>query len=244
MKRFFLLSSAVVALTSASVSGFDPNRIAGSYVESRSADVYIGACFGNSQLGLAGKEGTMAWKITSGEMNGVSLAGQSVVAVILASSTIGDRFSNYLPMRSVLIYDTKATSAQRAALRAFVGAAAGKHLGVVVREETAPITFEQARCVSDPASTHHDAHSSTVAACIRVAAGNLVKLETRNLRHSDSLCSNPELFGSPLARGVRNDVPVFVPEMAFTGTGLGTTWSIPDTRGGFVADFEIEAPRR
>ena len=57
------------------MSGFDPNRIAGSYVESRSADVYIGACFGNSQLGLAGKEGTMAWKITSGEMNGAPPVG-------------------------------------------------------------------------------------------------------------------------------------------------------------------------
>ena len=81
MQRFISCRPPSSALTSASVSGFDPNRIVGSYVESRSADVYVGACFGNSQLGLAGKEGTMAWKITSGEINGVSLAGQSVVAV-------------------------------------------------------------------------------------------------------------------------------------------------------------------
>jgi hypothetical protein len=244
MKRMFLLSAAVVVLTSASVSGFDPNRISGSYVESRGSDVYIGACFANSQMGLVGKEGTMAWKITSGQYNGVSLAGQTVVAAIVGNSTIGDKFSNYLPVRSVLIYDTRATAAQRDALRAFVLAAAGKNVGVIVREEIAPVTFEQARCASDPASSHHDGHSSSVAACIKVAAGDLVRLETRNLRHSDNLCASPELFGQPLSRGVRNDIPVFVPQMMFRGTGLGATWSIPDTRGGFVADFELEAPRR
>lgn len=243
MKRI-LLSAAVVALVSAPVSGFDPNRISGSYVESRGADVYIGACYANSQQGLAGKEGTMAWKIHAGEYNGVSLAGQSVVAVILGNSTLGDRFSNYMPIRSVLIYDARATTAQREALRAFVAAAAGRNIGVIVREETAPVTFEQARCASDPASSHHDGHSSAVAACIKVAAGNLVRLETRNLRHTDSLCASPELFGAPLSRGVRNDIPVYVPQMVFRGTGLGATWDIPDTRGGFVADFELEAPGR
>ena len=120
MKRLVLLSVAAFALIAAPVSGFDPSRISGSYVEARSADVYIGACFANSQLGLAGKEGTMAWKIAQGEFNGVSLAGQTVVAAIVGNSTIGDKFSNYLPMRSVLFYDTRATAAQREALRAFV----------------------------------------------------------------------------------------------------------------------------
>ena len=242
MKRLVLLSAAAFALIAAPVSGFDPNRITGSYVEARSADVYIGACFANSQLGLAGKEGTMAWNIAEGEFNGVSLAGQTVVAAIVANSSIGDKFSNYLPMRSVLFYDTRATAAQREALRAFVTSAAGKNIGVVVREEIAPITFEQTRCTSDPASSHHDGHSAAVAACIKVTAGNLVRLETRNILHTDHLCASPELFGAPLSRGVRNDIPVYVPQMMFNGQGLGSTWSIPDTRGGFVADFEMIAP--
>ena len=243
MKHIFL-SAAFLALTSATSAGPDPYKISGSYVESRSADVYAGACYANSQIGLAGKEGTMAWKISAGEYHGVPLAGQSVVVAMLANSTIGDKFSNYLPMKSVLIFDTRTTAVQRDALRAFVSAAAGPHLGIVVREETAPITFEQTRCASDPASSHHGGHSSAAAACIKVAAGDLVRLETRNLRHTDNLCASPELFGQPLSRGIRNDQPVYVPQMMFRGTGLGATWSIPDTRGGFVGDFELETPRR
>ncbi len=243
MKRLFLLSAAFLALTSTMSAGPDPSRITGSYVESRGSDVYAGACYANSQIGLAGKEGTMAWKIAAGEYNGVPLAGQSVVVAMLANSTIGDKFSNYLPMRSVLIFDTRTNALQRDALRGFVAAAAGPHLGIVVREETAPIAFEQARCASDPASSHHGAPSSAVAACIKVTAGDLVRLETRSLRHTDNLCASPELFGQPLARGVRNEMPVYVPQMMFRGAGLGSTWSIPDTRGGFVGDFELETKR-
>lgn len=236
MTRSFLLAAVVVGIASVPLSGSDPKRISGTYVESRTADVFIGACFANSQQGLAGKEGTMAWRISAGEFDDVPLAGLSVVAVVIGNSTLGDRFADYGPVRSVLIYDARATSLQRTALKAFAKTAGGSNLGAILREESAPIAFEQTQCSGE---ISHESHLSPVAACVRVTAGSLVRLETRNLRHSDNLCAHPELFGAPLARGVRNETPVFVPQMLFQGEGLGAKWDIPDTRGGFVGDFEI-----
>ena len=160
----------------------------------------------------------------------------------LATRRIGDKFSNYLPMRSVLFYDTRATAAQREALRAFVTLppARTSASSCAKRLRRSRSSRRAARAIRRRAITTGTRARSP--ACIKVAAGNLVRLETRNILHTDHLCASPELFGAPLSRGVRNDIPVYVPQMAFSGQGLGSTWSIPDTRGGFVADFEIAAP--
>ena len=38
-------------------------QVSGTYVEARTADVYTGPCFANSEVGLVGKEAIMAWRI-------------------------------------------------------------------------------------------------------------------------------------------------------------------------------------
>jgi hypothetical protein len=230
----------IVALSCASLllAAGGAGKITGSYVEVRSADVWVGACYANSEFGNFGKEGTMAWNIQDGAFNGVSLKGLSVVAAVLGNSTLGDTHTNYFPIRSVLILDSRATERQKDALRGFARAAAGKMLGTVVREDIAPITFEQTHC----AVTGHEEHTGGgkhIAACTKVTAGNLVSIETRNILHSDNVCANAELFYSPMIKGVKNETPVFAPQMSFAGQGLGSTWSIPNRRGGFVADFEL-----
>ena len=148
-------------------------------------------------------------------------------------------------MRSVLIYDTQATPAQREALRAFVTSAAGKHLGVVVREE---IGADHVR--ADALHERSGVEPSRRALRARSRRASRSRPATSCARDAQPAAlrsvsaANPELFGSPLSRGVRNDVPGLVPQMIFNGPGLGSTWSIPDTRGGFVADFEIDAPAK
>jgi hypothetical protein len=218
-------------LLAASTTG----KITASYVEVRSADVFVGACYANAEGGLVGQEGTMAWNIKGGEYLGVPLKGLSVVAVVLGKTTIGDPHS-VNPMRSVLIMDQRASARQREALRSFVHAAAGKMLGDVVREEIAPISFEQAYCEPE---TGHEEHMGQVPACTKVTAGSIVTLQTRNLRHTDHLCANAERFYPPMITGTQNETAVFAPQMIFRGQGLGTQWSIPDKRGGFVANFEL-----
>src|SRR5438094_4201528 len=91
-------------------------QIYGDYVETRSADIYTGPCFANAEVGLAGDQATLAWRIRKGEWNGVSLDGLSVVAVAKASATLGDPFDNPFPARAVLIVDQNATEYQKCAL--------------------------------------------------------------------------------------------------------------------------------
>src|SRR5437016_12523687 len=42
-------------------------QIHGQYLETRSADVYVGECFRNSEVGLAGDQAIVAWHITEGK---------------------------------------------------------------------------------------------------------------------------------------------------------------------------------
>ena len=48
-------------------------QIRGQYLETRSADVYVGQCFANSEMNLSGQEAIVAWHIGNGSWDGVSL---------------------------------------------------------------------------------------------------------------------------------------------------------------------------
>jgi hypothetical protein len=98
---FFLLSGLAVSGSAA---------IKGDYIEVRSADVYTGPCFANSEVGLTGKEAILAWKVQEGSWKGVSLNGLSVVAVVTAQATLGDPYHSPYPAHSVLILDSRASS--------------------------------------------------------------------------------------------------------------------------------------
>ena len=74
-----------------------------------------------------------------------------------------------------------------------------------------------------------------------VQAGSWVNIETRELRHSDDLCANPEIIYGPIAAGVKSGTPVFTKQMRFNGNDLGATWSIPAARSGWVARFELNS---
>jgi len=114
-------------------------ELKGDYLEARSADVYTGPCFANSEVGLTGQEAILAWKVQQGDWNGVDLSGLTVVAVVRAQATLGDPYHTPYPARSVLIVDSHATSLQRTALAAFAASMAGSLLDHVVRVESAPI---------------------------------------------------------------------------------------------------------
>src|SRR5207253_7174781 len=66
-KTFFLIALAVLFCASAEA------KIAGDYLESRSADVYTGQCFANGEVGLTGDQAILAWHIRSGSWDGVKL---------------------------------------------------------------------------------------------------------------------------------------------------------------------------
>ena len=132
-----------ILLVATAVAG--ASEIQGRYLEARNAEVYASHCFANSEMGIRGDLAVMAWQVDRGAYNGVSLDGLSVVAVIRASSTLGDPFSNPYPVKSVLIFDERASEAQQEALAAYAKSAGNDLLNDVVRTEVAPISPRRPR---------------------------------------------------------------------------------------------------
>ena len=210
---FFVLVASALPLSAA---------IKGDYVEVRSADVYTGPCFANAEESLEGKQAILAWKISQGSWQGVSLDGLSVVAVVKANATLGDIYHNPYPAKSVLILDQRANSQQRRALVEFVKSAAGPLVKDVVRLDAAPITLEMG-----------SAHGS-----VNLVAGNLARISTRSLCQGDHLCGNEEVYYPPLTK-VAHAMPAYTLNAAFTGQGLGVVWDRSDARSAFIGSFNL-----
>jgi hypothetical protein len=198
--------------------------VSGDYVEVRSADVYTGPCFANSQVDLEGKQAILAWHVQQGSWQGVDLSGMSAVAVVNASATLGDPTHNPYPAQAVLILDERATPAQRGALESMVESGAGKLVGHVVSVESAPIAL-----ITGQSGEHGS---------VSLQAGNLVSIRTRSLCAADHICGNEEIYYPPLTKSA-NAMPAFTLEDAFHGKGLGLVWSHADTRSAYVGSFTL-----
>ncbi len=194
--------------------------ITGDYAEFRNADIYTGPCFANSEMNLAGENAVLAWHVRNGEWSGVPLANLSVVAVVRASGTLGDPYANPLPAKTVFMVDARANQAQRAALVRFAQAQAGALLNQVVAVQSEPITFNIVQ------------HGDTV-----VQVGNRVRLATRMLRPTDTICHNEEVYYPPLAAHLEHSMPVVATMSSYTGNRLGVTWQDSNRRSSFVGAF-------
>jgi hypothetical protein len=204
---------------------YSNGQISGDYIEYRTADVYTGPCFANAEMGLTGQEAVLAWRIQNGTWNNVALDGLSVVAVVRARATLGDPYANPLPAKAVLIIDTRASEAQRAALADFAQAQTAGLLSNVVAIESSPIRFEIER----------DGRHGHAA----VEAGSMVKLATRAIGSADHICRNEEIFYQPLAVHLNHSMPVVAAESSYRGNHLGITWNESDRRSSFVGTFSL-----
>ncbi len=218
---------AVLAITlTASLSfagGLPSGTIYGNYVEARTADVYTGPCFANSEVGLTGQLAVMGWKVTKGSWNGVALDDLGVVGVIRASSTLGDVYHSAYPVKAVLIVDERANAEQRLALQSFAKHMSGDLLQDVVRVDYQPI---------DLSFANGNLHSMKAT----LTAGNLAKIETRALSENDQICHNEEVWYRPLTQ-VEHAMPAYALANSFQGQGLGEQWSSPGKRSAFLASF-------
>lgn len=215
-----LLFSILLAIP-AIASAHSAARITGEYIESRNADVYTGPCFANSEVNLTGQEAVLAWHVERGAFEGVPLDGLSVVAVVRASSTLGDPYSNPLPARAQLIVDAAADPAQRAALVRFAQSQTGKLLSHVVGVSAVPVSFRMG-----------PAHGAAT-----LEAGHLVRLVTRGITAGDLICHNEKVFYPPLAAHLTHAMPAVSTDSTYRGTDLGITWSESGRRGSFVGSF-------
>ncbi len=222
--RFCFCAMAIAAMASAAGPSID---VSGEYVEARTADVYTGPCFANSEVQLVGNLAVQGWKINKGVWNGVNLDGLAVVAAVKANSTLGDQTGSPYPVRALLVVDKKADLAQRAALREFAQRMTGDLLQNIVRIEAMPIEFT----VED-----ENIHARKV----RLAAGTLATIRTRAINAGDHICSNEETWYPPLSK-VDHSMAAFALEHKFAGTpnGLNASWSSPDKRSAFVGTFRL-----
>ncbi len=219
--KAILLAAAMLAIPMIASAGQGASAaISGDYAEFRNADVYTGPCFANAEMNLTGDNAVLAWHVRDGSWSGVSIAGLSVVAVVRASSTLGDPYTNPLPAKAVFMLDARASDAQRAALVQFAQAQASGLLNDVVALQSVPISFSIAQ------------HGYTT-----VQAGNVVRLATRTLRSTDELCHNEEVYYPPLAAHLEHSMPVVAQASSYSGNQLGVTWNDSGRRSSFVGSF-------
>jgi len=200
------------------------SQITGNYLEARNAEVYASHCFANAELGIKGNLAVMAWRVEQGNLDGVSLDGLSVVAVVRAASTLGDPFSNPYPVKSVLIFDERANNIQREALTRMVKNNTRGLLADVVRTEALPIRLSFEGSIHDRRAT--------------LVAGEMVRVETRRIRDSDSLCHLDDLYYAPLST-LDHAMPAFTLHNSFKGAGLDVHFSAPRRSSAYVGTFSI-----
>src|ERR1700678_2129466 len=117
MHRTIVTAAILLAIAGLTFATEIPaHNIYGNYVEARTADVYTGPCFANSEVGLVGQLAVFGWKVTKGSWQGVDLDGLSVVGVVRAHHTLGDVFESAYPVQAVIIVDSSANPEQRLAL--------------------------------------------------------------------------------------------------------------------------------
>jgi hypothetical protein len=201
--------------------------IHGQYVEARTADIYTGPCFANSEVELTGNLAVLGWKIDKGAWQGVALDGLSVMGVVHSDNTLGDYMHpDVVNPRSVIIVDERATPEQRIALSQFAKQMGGELLSNVVRTDARPITF-----------TSGDMHSRQA----KMVAGELAKVETRALAETDKICHNEEVWYQPLTQ-LDHAMAAYTVEQSYQGKGLNTTWSYPGKRSAYVGTFSTSGP--
>src|SRR5580692_10025999 len=106
MKALALVPFVIAGVSTAADLPSVASHLRGEYIESRTADIYTGPCFANSEVELTGDLAVLGWKIEKGAWQGVSLDGLSVVGVVRSDNTLGDYMHpDVVNARAVLIVD-------------------------------------------------------------------------------------------------------------------------------------------
>jgi hypothetical protein len=224
------VSCSILTLSLAASSLFGASlpktSLHGEYVEARTADVFTGPCFANSEVNLTGNLAVFGWKVKQGNWQGVKLDGLGVVGVVRANRTLGDGHNSAYPVKSVLIVDQKATPEQRLALASFAKKMGGDLLQDVVKVVVQPVELSFDK---------NNVHSAKAT----LTAGTLAKIQTRAILDTDHLCTNEETWYSPLTK-LDHAMPAYALAHDYKGDGLDTTWSSPEKRSAFVGNFHVQ----
>ena len=142
-----IAGGALIALlgTASATGAAEPAaRVSGDYVEARTAEVFTGGCIMNSQAETMGKQAVLAWRVDEGTVDGVDLAGLSVVAALSGTHNLGMHEMGgeaSTDVKALYYVDDRATSAQRDALVAMARKATADLAIRVMDVQSVPISF-------------------------------------------------------------------------------------------------------
>jgi hypothetical protein len=215
------LLAALIATAPAVLAASGTTTISGDYVEARTAEVFAGGCIQGSEGEAAGREAILAWRVGRGQVNGVALDGLSIVAIVSGDNNLSTHeLGGAAPtkIRSVLRIDRRATPAQREALVAMARALAPTMLRDVVEVKAVPISFSR------------DADR------LAVKAGEASLDVSTKVDHSPT-CGALQWY-EPLAATTQSTLGHTTSE-AWSGSALGTQWSMGDKRASFYGTFDL-----
>jgi len=191
--------------------------VTGDYVESRSANVYVGACHREGELLTAGRNAVLAWNITEGAYQGTDLKGVKVVAVVAADKNLC--FAD-AKRQSVLYVSESATPAQREAAVAMLKERAVQALGTVSAVKVAPVSFDAA------GDLYRVQVTGAAFMKIKKAPGQLC-------------CKQPyELWDKPFVP-VSAFKPGYCVGVEYKDAGLLQAWSATDQNNAFFGQFSL-----
>jgi hypothetical protein len=219
MKSTLLALAGACAVSAALTAGSDPT-IKGDYVEVRTNEVFAGGCIVGMEGENSGNQALLAWRVTEGSLNGVRLAGLSVMAAIVGDRNLGNRdLGGGAPrnIRADVYVDERATPAQRDALVA------------LVRKSTSTLDPAVLRVTASPIAFGGDAHR------IEVATENAAFRVVKHLDHDPS-CGAAVWF-DPLVPHLQEPTVGITETQHYRGTLLGTKWEQSDRKSAYFGRF-------
>lgn len=210
--------------------------IEGEYLEARTADVFTGPCFSNSEIWITGHQAVLAWKVKRGTWEGVDLSGLTVAAAVVGTTTLSK--DDPSRARAVLIVDQAASPEQKEALIKLARNLGGVRMQNIVEIRFSVINFltEDHPMSSDGSVVTLGHHSMPKTPIATFWAPGLAEITTRPLDETDHFCGNEVVEYQPLSHGVRA-LPAYTLSNVYRGESLNTTWDDHNCRSSFVGTF-------
>ena len=188
--------------------------VKGDYVEVRTASVFAGACHYNGELVTTGRDAILAWNVTEGEHDGVSLAGAKAVAVVSSDANLSEQQA---ARKSEIVIDA-ATEAQAQALLAMLKEQSGDALGTVVTSKRGSVTFK------------HDKDGYTVDAA-GFASANVQAMPDA------ACCKQPNLVWYEPLTTVADRKVGYTATASYAGGKVGEKWNRANENSAFYGSF-------
>lgn len=208
---------SVMLLTLAALLALPPSSLVGEYAEARSNHVYTCGCFYSGEAG-GGREAILAWRIRSGEVEGVSLTGLSAVAVVVGVANLGWETTT---RESVLYVDGRSSRAQQNALVELLKLSYPNALGSVRAVHAASMSFDSAGDM------------------VRVSVPDVLQLTLRKARLPEDAELGAQLWYPPFVPMQDSELGTML-AYRYSGADFGKRWneSFPEIRG-FFGTFSL-----